>query len=123
LQVVAEPFHEIDGQVGIVVVVYGSHHFLGVPGGAHFSVRVAGVEQAEQAGAVMVVEAFVGLGQQPPAPVERIALTAPMPDRLVLDPPAALIQLGVGQLAHVERVGHLHRVGQHQIEHGPIRAR
>jgi hypothetical protein len=32
-------------------------------------------------------------------------------------------KLGVGQFAHVERVGDLYRVGQHEIEGGPIRSR
>ncbi len=104
MQVVAEPFDEGDGQVGIVVVVYGTDYFLGVPGGADLAVGVAGVEQTQQLGAALVVEAFVGLGQQSAGPVERIALAAPVAERVVLDPPAALIQLGVGQLAHVERV-------------------
>ena len=65
---------------------------------------VTGVEEAQQPGAAMAVEAFVGLGQQPPAAVQRICFVAPVADRLVLDPPAALVQFGVGQLVHVERV-------------------
>jgi len=35
-----------------------------VPGHADFAVRVAGFEQAEQLGAALVVEAFVGAGEQ-----------------------------------------------------------
>ena len=43
--------HERQGQVGVVVVVYGTDDFLGVPGGADLAVGVAGVEEAEQLGA------------------------------------------------------------------------
>jgi len=35
-----------------------------------------------------------------------------MPERLVLDPPSAFVQLVVGQLDEVERVDHLDNVGK-----------
>ena len=44
-----------------------------------------------------------------------------MAHRLVLDSAAALIQLLVGQTDHVERVGDLDGVGEHGVEHRPIR--
>jgi hypothetical protein len=47
---------------------------IGVPRHAHLAVRVAGVEEPDQLGAAVVVESFVGLGQQPTASVERIVL-------------------------------------------------
>ena len=74
-------------------------------------------------GAAVVVEAFVGLGQQPPAAVERIVFAASMAERLVLHPAAALIELVVRELHDMERVGDLDGVGQHRVEHRPIRAR
>ena len=58
---------------------------------------VAGSEQAQQLGFATVVETFMRFGQQPPGPIQRVVLAAPMPDRLVLDPAATLIQLGVDQ--------------------------
>ena len=45
-----------------------------------------------------------------------------MADRLVLHPSAALIELRVGQLHDVERVGDLDGVGEHRVEHRPVRA-
>jgi len=49
-----------------------------VPGRGHLSSRIAGPQQAEELGAPLVVQALVGLGQQPPAPVERVVLAAAM---------------------------------------------
>jgi hypothetical protein len=46
---------------------------------------IAGVEQTQQLGAAAVIEAFIGAGEQPAGPVERIVLAAPVPEGLVLD--------------------------------------
>lgn len=46
-----------------------------------------------------------------------------MPERLVLDPPPALVELGVGDLDDMERVGHLGGVGELLVEHRPVGAR
>src|ERR1700722_12994066 len=46
-----------------------------------------------------------------------------MTERLVLYPPTALVETLVGQAYQVERVGDLDGVGQHGVEHGPIRPR
>jgi len=43
--------------------------------------------------------------EQPAAPIEGIGLATAMPEGLVLDPPSALVELGVGVARHVERVG------------------
>jgi hypothetical protein len=45
-----------------------------------------------------------------------------MAEGLVLHSPPALIELAVGQLYEVERVGDLDRVGQHRVEHRSVRA-
>ena len=66
------------------------------------------------------LEAFVGLGEQPPAPIEGIGLSAAVAHGLVLHPPAALVELGVGELAHMEGIGHLGGVGHHVVEDRPI---
>jgi len=49
----------------------------------------------------------VGFGQQSPCPIERVVFSASMTDRLVLHPPPAFIEFGVGQFHQVERVGDL----------------
>jgi hypothetical protein len=51
--------------------------------------------------ASVAVEAFIGPGEQPAGPVERIVLAASMPHGVVLDPAAALIQLLVGDANHI----------------------
>ncbi len=60
------------------------------------------------------------LGKQSAGPVERVRLAAPVTEGLVLDPPAALI--GVGELHEMERIGDLGGVGDHRVEHRPVRA-
>ena len=117
----AEPVDELLGELGVGVVVDRADDFLGVPGHAHLAFGVAGFEQAEQLGAAALVETFVGLGQQATAAVERVGLAAAMAERLVLHPAAHLVELGVGQLDEMERIGDLGGVGQHRVEHRPIR--
>ena len=46
-----------------------------------------------------------------------------MAESLVLDSPAALVQLGVGQLRHVKGVRHLGGVGEGVVEGLAVRAR
>jgi hypothetical protein len=85
-----------------------------VAGRADLPVRITGVEQPEQSAAAVVVEAFIGSCEEPSAAVERIVLAAAVTEGVVLHPPAALIQLGVGQTDHMERIGHLGGVGEHR---------
>jgi hypothetical protein len=47
LEVVAKPVDELDGQVGVVVVIDAADDFFGVPGHANIASGVAGFEQAE----------------------------------------------------------------------------
>jgi len=103
LEVLAEPVNERGGQIRVVVVIDAAHDFFGVPGSADLAVGVAGVEQTEQLGAAGLVETLIGFGQQAPAPVQRVVLAAPVPAGVVLDPAAALIELGVGQLDDMEQ--------------------
>jgi hypothetical protein len=63
-----------------------------------------GGEESEEPGLATLVEALVGLGEQTPGPVERVVLSAPVAEGLVLDPAAALVELRVRQLHEVERV-------------------
>ena len=68
-----------------------------MPGGGHLTLRITRSEQSEQLLAAMVIETFICLGQQSPAAIEGIGLSATMSHRLVLDPPSALVELGVAQ--------------------------
>jgi len=97
LQITTEPFHEDDGQVGIVEFVQASHHVLGVPCGADFATWIAGIEQAEELSPAVVGKAFVGSRQQSPGLIEGIMLETAMAQRLVLHPMPALVELGVGE--------------------------
>ena len=64
----------------------------------------------------MVVEAFVGLGEQPPGPVQRIGFVTPMAESVVLHPASAFVELGVRQLHEMERISDLDRSGEHRGE-------
>lgn len=86
-----------------MVLVDAADDLLGVPGGADFASGIAGVEQTQQFGAAPVVEAFVGLGQKPPAPIERVVLVAKMAEGLVRHPSAALVERTSLELASVTR--------------------
>ncbi len=91
--------------VGVGDVVDGSYDLFGVPGVADLAVWVAGGEQAEQLGLSVFVETLMGLGQQASGSIERIMLASPVSQRVVLHPSTALVELGVGQLHQMKRVG------------------
>ena len=92
-----------------------------MPRVADFTAGVARVEEAEQLRAAVVVETFVGLGQQASTPIQRIVFAAPMPARLVLHAAAALIEFVVREFHDMERVRDLDGVGEHRVEHRAIR--
>ena len=89
-EVVTQSGDELEREARVEVVVDRPPDFLGVPRHAHLAVRVAGVEEPDQLGAAVVVESFVGLGQQPTASVERIVSVAAVAEGRVLDASAAL---------------------------------
>ncbi|HEV8065688.1 MAG TPA: hypothetical protein VGP46_12675 [Acidimicrobiales bacterium] len=80
--------------------------FFGVPGRHHLAFGVTGPQEPEQPRPAVVFEALVGHREEPPAAVERVVLPAPVAEGLVLHPPAALVELLVGQLDDLERVSH-----------------
>jgi hypothetical protein len=43
-----------------------------------------------------------------------------VPGGLVLDMPSALVELGVGEFADVERISHQGGSGNHDLEHPPV---
>ena len=53
--------------------------------------------------AAVLVEAFIGLGQEPPTAIQRIIFAATMTTRLVLHASAALVELLVRELDHMEQ--------------------
>ena len=123
LEVLTESLDEDHGQVGIVVVMDAAYDLLGVPGDAHLAAGIAGVEQAEQLRPAVVLQAFVGPGEQAAGSIQRVVSVATVAERLVLHPPPALVQLGVGELHQVKRIGDLDRLGQHRVEHRTIGTR
>jgi hypothetical protein len=94
-----------------------------MPREAHLASGVAGLEESEELGLTPVVEAFVALSEQPPRPVERVVLVAPVAEGLVLDPAATLVQLRIRELHHMERIRDLPGVGERIGEGLPVRAR
>jgi hypothetical protein len=97
LEIPAEPGDEHVGEVRVGVGIDLTDHLFGVPRRFHLTPRVPGSQQTQQFVAAPVVEPFVGFGQQPSDPIQRIVLVAPMPQRFVLDPPAALVEFRVRQ--------------------------
>ena len=57
-----------------------------------------------------LVEAFVAGEQELANPIERVSFAAAMSERLVLDPPAHLVDAAVGDAHHMERVGDADRM-------------
>jgi len=116
LEVVSELRHPLEGDLGIGVCVGLSDSFLRFPTGGDVPVRITSSEQTLQFLGPLVVEPLLRLGQQTPASIEGIGLPSSMTERLVLDPPAALIELGVGELADMKGVGHQGGVRHHDLE-------
>ena len=96
LEVATELGHPLEGELGIGVCIELPHGFLRFPDGRHITVRVAGMQEADQLLTSFVVEALLHLGEQTPEPVEGVGLLAAMSERLVLHSPAAPVELRVG---------------------------
>src|ERR1035437_4378002 len=116
VEIGSEALGPFDVEVGILVRVQLSNCFLRVPHGRHVPLGVSGAQQAEQLLPAVVGETFVGLGEEPPASVERIGLVTSVAHGLVLYPASAFVELGVGQLDHVKWIGHLGDIGNHGRE-------
>lgn len=63
-----------------------------MPSCADLASRITCVEQSEELLTSSVVEAFVGLGEQASAAVERVVFVAAVAEGLVLDPAADLVE-------------------------------
>ncbi|MEZ5240829.1 MAG: hypothetical protein R2696_03730 [Microthrixaceae bacterium] len=94
-----------------------------MPGHADLAVWVSGLEESEELLGALLIETFVALGQQPARSVERVVFAASVPERLVLHPTTALVEAAVRELAHVERISDLGRVGQRVVERLAVRPR
>ncbi len=123
LEVDTEAGHELEGDVWIDRVKELADDFLRVPCHAHLCVGVAGFEQTEQLLAALLVEAFIGLGEKSATSVERVVLVAAVAEGLVLDAAAYLVELRVGELHEVERIGDLGGGREHRVEREAPRAR
>lgn len=84
MEIAPEPLHEGVGEVGVVMVVDAANDLLGVPGGADVAPGIAGGQQPDQLGGAVVLEAFIGSGEQPPGSIQGIVLVAPMLDMQVI---------------------------------------
>ena len=87
-----------------VYLVDASDGFFGVPGGAHFSVGVTGVQEATEPCLATVADAFGCGGEEPPYPIQRIAFSASVPEGFVLDPAPDFVEPLVSQPDDMERV-------------------
>ena len=96
--------------VGVVDGVDASDGHLGVQGETDLAAGVAGFEQRDQLGAALVVEAFIGAGEQAAGTIERVGAAVAVSEGVLLHATAALIQLRVRELHQVERVHDLGRV-------------
>ena len=72
LEIVGELEDGSEGDRWAVDVVDASYGFPGVPGGADFSVGVAGVEEATPPCSAPVADTFGGGGETPSYPIQRV---------------------------------------------------
>jgi hypothetical protein len=87
-----------------------------MPGHPDFALLVAGFEEPEELRLALVVEAFVALGEQASRSVEGVVSVTACPRVSCWTRRRTVIELGVGQLDHVERVGDLDRVRHRVVE-------
>jgi hypothetical protein len=64
----------------------------------------------------VVIKSFRRFGEQPTGSVEGVTFPAPVAEELLLDAPAALVELEGGVFDHMERVGHLDGVRHRGVE-------
>ncbi len=84
---------------------------------------VTSSQQSEQFVSSVIAQAFLGFGEQTPGSIERVMLSPPVAEQLVLDPSSTLIEFGVGQLHHMKGIGHQDGARQHAGEDGSVGTR
>ena len=87
--------HQFAGSGPVGFAVGGDHALVDAPGGFDLDVLV-GLEQGREPVLLLVGEQVRAGVQGPPGGMERVALTAAVPARVLLDPAAALVQRVAG---------------------------
>ncbi|CAN5571255.1 hypothetical protein BH24ACT4_BH24ACT4_20650 [soil metagenome] len=82
-----------------------------MPGHANLALGAAGLKEPEQLRLAVLVETLMGGGEQPSTPIQRVIAVPAVPEGVVLHTAPHVIEAGVGQLDHVERVRDLDRAG------------
>ena len=111
---------ELTGEQGVGDLIELADGLLGPPGGLNITSGISGAQDPEHLVPTLCVESLSRHRQPASDPEQRVVLPAPVPERLVLDPPAALVELGGHVADHVELVGHQPGIGQHLVEHAAI---
>ena len=83
--------------------------------------RVAGAQQPHQPVVLVGGEPLAGDREPAACSPQRVVASVAVAEGLVLHTTAALVERGVGELHDVERIGDLVGVGQHRVEHRPVR--
>ena len=86
----------VDSQVGVAVRIDLPGGLLGEPAHAHLALRIACFEQTGELLVAAVVESLVCHREQATGPEEGVGLPPPVAEELLLDPPAALVELEGG---------------------------
>ena len=76
---------------------------------------VADAQPRQQLVPATLVETLVSFEQQLADAKKRVDLAPPVPERLVLDPPAHLVEHAVGDPSHMEGIGHPGGVGEVRV--------
>jgi hypothetical protein len=98
LEVGTELLDPLEGQRRVGVGIELADGFFGFPHGGHVAAGVTGTQQTHELVFARLAQSFFGLGEKAPAPIERIVLAASVSHGLVLHPPTALVELGVGEV-------------------------
>ncbi len=121
-EVVGE-FTQIDvGELWAVDVIETAQGFFGVPRQTNLAAGIACSEQTAEFGVGTFAEPFMSRNEQPPHPIERVLFAAAMPQGVVLDPAAHLVDAVVAQTDHMKRISDLPSVWQRHIETATVRA-
>lgn len=113
----------LGGELRVGVVIDLTHDLLRVPREPHLASWVTGALQSHQLVVLVIGEPFAGHHQPTAGTVELIVLAAAMTEGLVPHPTPALVKRNVVELDDVELIGNLDGIGQHRVEHRPIRRR
>lgn len=97
-----------------------SEQLFGDPSRSYLTVRVASVEHGLHPFEPVLGEFLVAGEQDAADPLQRVALAPSMPERVVLDSAADVIDLPVGQPDGMEVVHHQGDVGEPVLECSPI---